>query len=911
MLKKIFGNIFTPILIITLLIIFFFGYFMSLVIIEPRNITPIITFIDKKLNYNSKLNFKIEKAEIAWNKRNFSFDINFIQTSFNTEKYNIKIPHLTIDISRRSLLLKKFIIDKVVIPKLIINMLGDTNNSSKKYNNFNDIKSEIINILALDTKKIAILKHLLIYKLEINNNSDSFLFKNIKYSFLNYIEQKELKLGFTHVAEHGKSTKFGASCLVKKNYKVKKCDIKLGNIHPAIGNLKALSKNWDFTNANAELTLIINDKINLTSNILIDNLQIDTTEKLIKYPKLAIKNAIILEQDNLLTKFNIINSTSKAYIVIDNNFANSDLKLELSASQIKQEEIFLLWPKIYAKPVRNWLKKSLLKVNLDSFYLHLDLNMADKKLKNISGEFNVSDTDLKFTKAIKPLESITGKILLDNNLVNIQINEAKLENSYLKNYSSSLKYKARPMQLNINGYVDNINAKNINNFLLANTMNHKNLNILNEYFDNANLSGDLSMNIDIIKSFNIEDLAINFVGNIKGSVKNFILKDSTTKLILEKKYNENNFIIKADLDQANFSLPFIKSIKERDQALDASLNIIYDKNKLEFADIRVNNPDININGDIIINNTGLSKLKFSNVEFLKNHFDIDLQHNGKILEGNLYSRVINLDHKLTKGSGNSSLKNLNLNIQLDKLYIDGNYFNITGNILCKEVCQKVYIEGKYAKEDYFIFKKFENITGSYIDIITNNLGGLLNKFKLGDRITSGKMYLEIIKEKNSAYNGNLYLDDFQIKYESFLSNLNNLPPFKNQNLEQINFETGKAKFTFANNKLILKESIFYGNILGFTLTGEYIRKNNKIDMEGYLIPAYKLNNLFGISDIPLIGNALTGKQNQGLVSAKFKVNGDKNKQDIVINPFSAFIPSAVKNVGDLFKRSFFNDATKE
>ena len=69
-----------------------------------------------------------------------------------------------------------------------------------------------------------------------------------------------------------------------------------------------------------------------------------------------------------------------------------------------------------------------------------------------------------------------------------------------------------------------------------------------------------------------------------------------------------------------------------------------------------------------------------------------------------------------------------------------------------------------------------------------------------------------------------------------------------------------------------------------------------IDISGSVVPAYKLNTLF--NNIPLIGELLSGKEDEGIFAINYDSIGIWNDPEIKINPLSVLTPGILRYIFD-------------
>ena len=69
--------------------------------------------------------------------------------------------------------------------------------------------------------------------------------------------------------------------------------------------------------------------------------------------------------------------------------------------------------------------------------------------------------------------------------------------------------------------------------------------------------------------------------------------------------------------------------------------------------------------------------------------------------------------------------------------------------------------------------------------------------------------------------------------------------------------------------------------------------------DGNLIPAYEVNRL--LSNIPILGQILTGKSGDGVFGVSFKIKGKDNNFETTINPIRTLTPRFVQRFIEIFK----------
>lgn len=128
--------------------------------------------------------------------------------------------------------------------------------------------------------------------------------------------------------------------------------------------------------------------------------------------------------------------------------------------------------------------------------------------------------------------------------------------------------------------------------------------------------------------------------------------------------------------------------------------------------------------------------------------------------------------------------------------------------------------------------------------------------------------------------------------------------------EGLAFSQLRAPFALVDQKLELKSARAYGPSLGITLKGYFDFKQDQLDMEGTIVPAYAINSLLG--SLPLVGGLVTGGDTgSGLFAATYSMRGPRSAPDISINPLAALAPGFLRKLFDIFDPDPAQSTTNE
>ena len=232
-------------------------------------------------------------------------------------------------------------------------------------------------------------------------------------------------------------------------------------------------------------------------------------------------------------------------------------------------------------------------------------------------------------------------------------------------------------------------------------------------------------------------------------------------------------------------------------------------------------------------------------------------------------------------------------------------FNLTGTIL----------NGKFTKlEANGVFSNKEKISIK----ISKNKNGNLTTYMLSDRarpfiagfsfikgFEKGK--LEFTSEDLSATfsKGKIIISDFKIREIPVLAQILSLASVTGilDTLKGEGIRFDNTVIVYENDEKFFTFKDFYGTgpSLGFIVEGRINNLDDFVSLDGNLIPAYEVNRL--LSNIPILGQILTGKSGDGVFGVSFKIKGKDNNFETSINPVRTITPRFVQRFVDIFRTS--------
>jgi hypothetical protein len=185
---------------------------------------------------------------------------------------------------------------------------------------------------------------------------------------------------------------------------------------------------------------------------------------------------------------------------------------------------------------------------------------------------------------------------------------------------------------------------------------------------------------------------------------------------------------------------------------------------------------------------------------------------------------------------------------------------------------------------------------------THDAGSLFRFTDTYPKMFGGQMWLTMDAPSGdqNPQDGALNIRDFIVRGEAGLDKVVSGAPGGAPN--GVQFTRLRVEFTRTPGKLVLRDGVVQGPIVGATIDGQIDYAGNDVRLRGTFIPLYGLNNAFG--QIPLFGLFLGGPK-EGLLGITYQVVGAPGRSVLQVNPVSAIAPG-------IFRKPFeFQDWSPE
>jgi hypothetical protein len=188
-----------------------------------------------------------------------------------------------------------------------------------------------------------------------------------------------------------------------------------------------------------------------------------------------------------------------------------------------------------------------------------------------------------------------------------------------------------------------------------------------------------------------------------------------------------------------------------------------------------------------------------------------------------------------------------------------------------------------------------------LSLASNDAGKIFKALDISDNVVGGTLRLEgLIDDRIAGHpvTGVLRVEDFHVVDAPGLAKVLNAFTLTGA-IEMLQgngmpFDLFDAPFTYVDGVMELKAARATSISMGLTTSGFIDIGKDTVDVEGTIVPAYLVNT--ALSDIPLIGDILTGTEGEGIFAATYRIHGMRGDPDVVVNPLAALAPGILRDV---------------
>ncbi|MEM9471304.1 MAG: DUF3971 domain-containing protein [Pseudomonadota bacterium] len=268
----------------------------------------------------------------------------------------------------------------------------------------------------------------------------------------------------------------------------------------------------------------------------------------------------------------------------------------------------------------------------------------------------------------------------------------------------------------------------------------------------------------------------------------------------------------------------------------------------------------------------------------------------------LISRIMS-----SKVGGNASLQEppVSVNTNISRIYVHRGEVinNLQGRLVTSGgAVQSAEIRGKYRNGAPITMRVTRDNNGQRRMRVTGrDAGASLRATNLYSKISGGTIDFGAIlgnPGQGAIQRGLLEVRNFSVRNEAALSQIDNTTRRAGRNTgprsNDLRLSRLSVPFSVDNNFVRIGDALVQGPEIGASAQG-IIRKNDlAMDIGGTIIPAYALNS--AISNVPVLGDVLTGGRGQGVFGLNFALKGSMNRPRFLVNPVSAIAPGIFRNI---------------
>ncbi len=938
-------------------------YFIVLVSTKPKS----FSYVTQEIRYFLAVNLgdaTIKESHISFTKYGtLKLSVDdfrvFYLPSNNSEKQDLMIPKIESEFSLLDLIFFQFKPSKVKIlnPEIVINQTNEVAEDVIGENQQEDQSNLLKTLfLAIRVEKIPV------KNFEIENATLVVNGKHVKTKVLLKSSQirtsyngNALNISSNNVVNFYNNTPdvgLKANCNLEKNDSLR-CNLVINNfflssifdLYPAFHNLQKVNASL---NANASILLEKGDFKTLSFRAEAAKGDFDFPEFFHK--KMTFDNLIVVGEfhkdlgvfnlSEIKTNFHVNNPKYQNKAQFSMIFAISDIfdaqnrqfNLNIGLKNVPNNEVENFWPKNLSEAgARDWVTNHIKEGNIDNAYADFTLKSSGEKteLTKIDAGLSFSGSNLNYSDSFPKITDISGSAKFSKKDMKIEILSGNVLGSKISQAQVSIDdFSANKIMLNISG-----KSKGSASDSLKHADNSQKFANQVEQYLNGNSFNNFDIRIPLIDNLTLKDtyIAVNSTIN---DLKNDYIKGGlivTTK----KDYGKNDFITKLVLDAAEYSYKTLDISKKRGVESNLDLVISFaDPKKIAFNNVNFWKKDVlenggkgyrfsKISGNAVFDLKGFSPrlVNLKNENFGWNNYSFSYLNNYQEKKISLKGKVFNLEPLITNkffSSPSDKSDKLDIDIVLGTLLLSDNKLvkSFYLSLDCyKGFCSKGVVRGNYDQKEYLNLQidKKPNKNSSDINGRITDIGYLAEALSISDKVLGGDAKVNLTNKfvnGNSFFGGEITIENditiFETATVKKLAKDNLFSKIKDKifSSEKITFNSVKVNFELSKNGLNINSLLANNYKIGITAKGLINFKDDSYNIKGMIIPGFIINNLFGIGNIPILGNVvsgiLTGGEGGGLFGIRYQYSKNKNDKEAKFdtNKVSAFVPTTIRNLFD-------------
>ncbi len=240
----------------------------------------------------------------------------------------------------------------------------------------------------------------------------------------------------------------------------------------------------------------------------------------------------------------------------------------------------------------------------------------------------------------------------------------------------------------------------------------------------------------------------------------------------------------------------------------------------------------------------------------------------------------------------------NVAVNLRKVIVEGgeNIFEVRGEIRLRgERVERASLSGVLSSGRPVTLDVGPAAAGlRRLRILSRDAGALLRSSGLYNKVHGGALdFSALIGPAGGVRRGLLVLRRFKVRNERKLSDIAAGKTAARGPRRGLKFDKLTLPFSTDERFIRIGNALVRGDEIGASANGLIRKADGAMDIGGTIIPAYALNS--AISNVPLLGDLLTGGKGQGVFGLNFALRGTMSRPKLIINPASAIAPGVLRN----------------
>ena len=125
----------------------------------------------------------------------------------------------------------------------------------------------------------------------------------------------------------------------------------------------------------------------------------------------------------------------------------------------------------------------------------------------------------------------------------------------------------------------------------------------------------------------------------------------------------------------------------------------------------------------------------------------------------------------------------------------------------------------------------------------------------------------------------------------------NRGPRRKVTREQFDFDWMVLPFSVGGCQFVMNDVQIKGPLVGATMRGKADFRSQRIQIGGTYVPLSGLNSAIG--GLPIFGQILAGPKGEGIFGITFAIQGPMASPEVLVNPFSGFVPGILRETQQL------------